>query len=309
MKVYDAAGIRNVAFVGHGGCGKTQLISTALFVAGGATRIGKVDDGTTVTDFDDEEIARKHTLASSLAHAEWQTTKINIIDTPGFANFLTDARAALRVAEAALVTVDAVHGVEVQTEKLWAEATILNRPRLVIINRLDRERASFERSLESLQSHCAREIVPIQLPVGDEKAFRGVVDLVRMKAWLNAADGSGALTEADIPADLAARATAAREQLIEMVAEADETLMETFFAEGTLSQEQLVSGLRSATMNARLYPLVCTSAAQAIGIQPLLDAIVSYVPSPADRGFPIIAADGTETTVMPSDTAPAAAFV
>jgi elongation factor G len=309
MKVYDAAGIRNVAFVGHGGCGKTQLISTALFVAGGATRIGTVDDGTTVTDFDDEEIARKHTLASSLAHAEWQNTKINIIDTPGFANFLTDARAALRVAEAAILTVDAVHGVEVQTEKLWAEATILNRPRLVVLNRLDRERAGFDRSLASLHSHCAREIVPIQLPIGDEKAFRGVVDLVRMKALLNAADGSGALTEAEIPSELTARAAAAREQLIEMVAEADETLMETFFAEGTLSQEQLVSGLRSATMNARLYPLLCTSATRAIGIQPLLDAIVSYVPSPADRGFPTIDADGTESTAVSSNTAPASAFV
>jgi elongation factor G len=309
MKVYDAAGIRNVAFVGHGGCGKTQLISTALFVAGGATRICTVDDGTTVTDFDDEEIARKHTLASSLAHAEWQNTKINIIDTPGFANFLTDARAALRVAEAAILTVDAVHGVEVQTEKLWAEATILNRPRLVVLNRLDRERAGFDRSLASLHSHCAREIVPIQLPIGDEKAFRGVVDLVRMKALLNAADGSGALTEAEIPSELTARAAAAREQLIEMVAEADETLMETFFAEGTLSQEQLVSGLRSATMNARLYPLLCTSATRAIGIQPLLDAIVSYVPSPADRGFPTIDADGTESTAVSSNTAPASAFV
>jgi elongation factor G len=309
MKVYDAAGIRNVAFVGHGGCGKTQLISTALFVAGGATRIGTVDDGTTVTDFDDEEIARKHTLASSLAHAEWQNTKINIIDTPGFANFLTDARAALRVAEAAILTVDAVHGVEVQTEKLWAEATILNRPRLVVLNRLDRERAGFDRSLASLHSHCAREIVPIQLPIGDEKAFRGVVDLVRMKALLNAADGSGALTEAEIPSELTARAAAAREQLIEMVAEADETLMETFFAEGTLSQEQLVSGLRSATMNARLYPLLCTSATRAIGIQPLLDAIVTYVPSPADRGFPTIDADGTESTAVSSNTAPASAFV
>ena len=309
MKVYGAAGIRNVALVGHGGCGKTQLISTALFVAGGASRLGRVDDGTTVTDFDDEEIARKHTLASSLAHAEWQQTKINLIDTPGFANFLSDARAALRVADAALLTVDAVHGVEVQTEKLWAEATILNLPRLVILNRLDRERASFDRSLESLHRRCARDIVPIQLPIGEERAFRGVVDLVRMTALLWAGDGSAAVTEVEIPDDMVARATTAREQLIEMVAEADESLIETFFANGTLSQEQLVSGLKSATMTARLYPLLCTSAAQAVGLQPLLDAIVNYVPSPADRGFPVIAPDGTETTVAAAHTAPAAAFV
>jgi elongation factor G len=309
MKVYDAAGIRNVAIVGHGGCGKTQLISSALFVAGAVNRIGRVDDGSTVTDFDDEEIARKHTLASSLAHAEWQKNKINIIDTPGFANFLSDARAAMRVAEAAILTVDAVHGVEVQTEKLWAEATILNLPRLVVINRLDRERASFDRSLESLHRDCAREIVPIQLPIGEEKAFSGVVDLVSMKALQFAADGSGKMTEGEIPAALVDRATKAREALIEMVAEADEALMETFFAEGTLSQEQLTRGLRSATMAGRIFPLLCTSATAAIGLQPLLDAIVNYVPSPADRGFATIAADGSETTVTASDAAPYSAFV
>ena len=165
MKVYDAAAIRNVAIVGHGGCGKTQLVSTMLFVAGAVNRLGKVDDGSTVTDFDEEEIARKHTLSSSLAHAEWQQTKINVIDTPGFANFLSDARSALRVAEAAVVVVDAVAGVEVQTEKLWAEAAALNLPRLVVVNRVERERASLERTLQSLHRDCAREIVPIQLPL------------------------------------------------------------------------------------------------------------------------------------------------
>src|SRR5690348_3255508 len=139
MKVYDAAAIRNIAIVGHGGCGKTQLVSSLLFAAGAVNRLGTVDEGTTVTDFDDEEIARKHTLSSSLAYAEWQQTKINIIDTPGFANFLADARSALRVVEAAIVTVDAVAGVEVQTEKLWGEAASLNLPRIVVLNRLERE--------------------------------------------------------------------------------------------------------------------------------------------------------------------------
>src|SRR6185312_2588928 len=147
MKVYDATSLRNVAIVGHGGCGKTQLVSTLLFVAGAVNRLGKVDEGTTVTDFDEEEIARKHTLSSSLAYAEWQKTKINIIDTPGFANFLSDAKAALRVAEGALLVVDAVAGVEVQTEKLWEEAAALNLPRIVVANRLERERASLERTL------------------------------------------------------------------------------------------------------------------------------------------------------------------
>src|SRR6266545_3465172 len=175
MKVYDAAAIRNVALVGHGGCGKTQLVAAMLYIAGAVNRLGRVDDGSTITDFDDEEIARKHTLSSSLAYAEWQKLKINIIDTPGFANFLSDARSALRVAEAAVVVVDAVAGVEVQTEKLWAEAAAQNLPRLVVVNRLERERASLDRTLQSLHRDCAREIVPIQLPLGDERNFTGVV--------------------------------------------------------------------------------------------------------------------------------------
>ena len=308
MKVYDAAAIRNVAIVGHGGCGKTQLVSTMLFVAGAVNRLGKVDDGSTVTDFDEEEIARKHTLSSSLAHAEWQQTKINIVDTPGFANFLADARSALRVAEAAVVVVDAVAGVEVQTEKLWAEAAAHNLPRLVVLNRVERERASLDRALQSLHRDCAREIVPIQLPLGDERQFTGVVDLVSMKALTFAPD-TGKVTEGEIPAHLAERAATAREQLLEMVAEADESLMETFFAEGTLTQEQLVSGLRTATVTGRLFPLVCTSGLHAIGIQPLLDAIVKYVPSPAEREFPAVGVDGADVTVKASETAPYSAFV
>ena len=308
MKVYDAAGIRNVAVVGHGGCGKTQLVSAMLFAAGAVNRLGKVDDGSTVTDFDDEEIARKHTLSSSLAHAEWQKTKINIIDTPGFANFLTDARAALRVAEAAVVVVDAVAGVEVQTEKLWADAEELALPRLVVVNRLERERASLERTLESLHRDCSRTIIPIQLPLGEEHGFTGVVDLVRMRALTFSAD-TGRVVEEDVPAAAAAEAGAARERLIEMVAEADERLMEKFFEEGTLSQDDLVAGLRAATASAKIFPLLCTSGLHVIGMQPLLDAIVSYVPSPAERDFPVLAENGGETAVKASESAPYAAFV
>ena len=308
MKVYDAGGIRNVAVVGHGGCGKTQLVSAMLFAAGAVNRLGKVDDGSTVTDFDDEEIARKHTLSSSLAHAEWQKTKINIIDTPGFANFLTDARAALRVAEAAVVVVDAVAGVEVQTEKLWAETESLGLPRLVVVNRLERERASLERTLESLHRDCSRTIIPVQLPIGEEHGFTGVVDLVRMRALTFATD-TGRMVEEDVPAGLADEAAAARERLIEMVAEADEKLMEKFFEEGTLSQDDLVAGLRAATASAKIFPLLCTSALHVLGMQPLLDAIVSYVPTPAERDFPTGGDDGAAGSVKASDSAPYAAFV
>src|SRR5829696_4155513 len=228
MKVYDAANIRNVALVGHSASGKTQLTSAALFDAGAANRFGKVDDGTTITDYDDEEIARKHTLSAALAYAEWNKAKINFIDTPGMANFLSDARAALRVADAALVLVDAVAGVEVSTEKVWSSAEELQVPRLIVLNRLDRDRASMERSVESLRAVFGRTVIPIQLPIGEEKNFRGVVDLVAMKAWTYPADGSGKGSEGAVPADIEGAATAAREALIEMVAEADDSLMEKF---------------------------------------------------------------------------------
>jgi elongation factor G len=309
MKVYEAAAIRNVAVVGHGGCGKTQLVSAALLAAGAVNRLGLVDDGSTVTDFDDEEIARKHSLSSSLAYGEWQKTKINFIDTPGFANFFSDARAALRVAEAALVVVDAVHGVEVQTEKVWAEAASLGLPRIVALSRLDRDRASLDRALDTLHRDCAREIMPIQLPIGEERGFTGVVDLVSMKAYTFTGDGTGKMTEGEIPAAMADRATQARTALIEMVAEADEQLMDAFFANGTLTQEQLSAGLRAATAAGKLFPLVCTSGLRAIGVQPLLDALVTLVPSPTERGFATVDADGNPASVPAADSGPYAAFV
>jgi elongation factor G len=203
MKVYDAANIRNVALVGHSASGKTQLTSAALFDAGAVNRFGKVDEGTTITDYDDEEIARKHTLSAGLAYAEWNKTKINFIDTPGIANFLADTRAALRVAEAAVLVVDAVSGVQVQTEKSWQAAEEAGLPRLVVVNRLDRERASLERTLKSIHAALSRTVVPIQLPIGEEKSFRGVIDLVAQKACIFLPDGSGKLSESDIPADMA----------------------------------------------------------------------------------------------------------
>ena len=203
MKVYDAASIRNVAVVGHGGSGKTQLVSALLFDAGMVNRLGKVDEGNTVTDYDEEEISRKHTLSASLAYAEWNKTKINLIDTPGFGNFFSDARAAMQVADGALIVVDAVAGVEVQTEKAWAACEEQQLPRLIVVNRLDRERASLERTLDSLRLTLNRTIMPIQLPIGEERDFSGVVDLVSMKAFTYAGDGSGKVTEGAVPANLA----------------------------------------------------------------------------------------------------------
>ncbi len=310
MKVYDAPSLRNVALVGHSGAGKTQLVSTLLFDAGAVNRIGRVDEGTTVTDYDDEEISRKHTLSAALAHVEWNRTKINVIDTPGMGNFLSDARAALRVADAALVVVDGVAGVEVSTEKIWAAAEELEVPRLVVLNRLDRDRASLDRSLDSLRGVFGRTVIPIQLPIGEEKSFRGVVDLVAMKAWTFETDGSGKASQGAVPADMEGAAATAREALIEMVAEADDALMEKFFDSGTLTQEELLAGLKRAISAGGIFPVLCASATANVGIQPLLDAIVSYVQSPAERGIPASEAKGgNDLRVQASESGPMAAFV
>jgi elongation factor G len=309
MKVYDAASIRNVALVGHTGSGKTQLASAILTDAGMVNRFGKVDDGTTVTDFDEEEISRKHTLSASLACAEWNKQKINLIDTPGMGNFLSDAHAALIVTDGALVVIDAVSGVMVQTEKVWAIAEELTLPRLIVVNRLDRERASLQRTLASLRESCSRTVVPIQLPIGEEKGFKGVVDLVAKKAYVYQLDESGKFTEGAIPADMTAAVEAEREALIEMVAEADESLMERFFEAGTLTDEELVKGLRSAVAAAKVFPLVCTSATLNIGIQPLLDSILAYLPSPADRPFKGLDKSGAAVLKKADDKAATSAFV
>jgi elongation factor G len=308
MKVYDAASIRNVTIAGHSGAGKTQLAAAILFDAGMVNRFGRVDDGTTVTDFDEEEVARKHTLAASLAYAEWNKHKINLIDTPGFGNFLSDTLAAMRVCDAAAVVVDAVSGVEVQTEKVWQAAEEYELPRLVVVNRLDRERASLSRTLDSLNTAFGRTVIPVQLPIGEEKSFKGVVDLVGMKAYVYETDGSGKFKEEGVPAAMADDVQAAREALVEMVAEADDKLMEKFFEEGTLTQDELVAGLRTAVLSRKIFPLLCTSSILNIGVHPLLDAFIAYVPAPTER-----AAKGTkggqEVDVNAADGGPYAAFV
>lgn len=308
MKVFDAATIRNVTIAGHSGAGKTQLAAAILSDAGMVNRFGRVDDGTTVTDFDEEEVARKHTLAASLAYAEWNRHKINLVDTPGFGNFLSDTLAAMRVSDAAVVVVDAVSGVEVQTEKVWQAAEEYELPRLVVVNRLDRERASLARTLDSLHTAFGRAVVPVQMPIGEEKSFRGVVDLVGMKAYVFETDGGGKFKEEAVPPAMEGDAKAAREALIEMVAEADDKLMEKFFEAGTLTQDELVSGLRTAVLGRKVFPLLCTSSILNVGIPMLLDAILAYVPAPGERP-----AKGTkggqDVEVAATEGGPYAAFV
>src|SRR3954462_15472313 len=256
MKVYDAANIRNVALIGHSGSGKTQLASAALFDAGTVNRFGKVDEGTTITDFDEEEIARKHTLSASLAYAEWNRTKINFIDTPGIASFIADARAGLRVADGAILVVDAVSGVQVQTEKTWQAADELGLPRLVLVNRIDRERASLERTLTSIHATLNRAVIPIQLPIGEERSLRGLVDLVTQKAYIYQTDGSGRFTESAVPPEEGDGAQSGREGRIEVGAGGGGALLGEFFEAGARTQEQVVGGRRSAPRAGKLFPLL-----------------------------------------------------
>ena len=202
MKVYGTKEIRNVGIVGHGDSGKTSVVSAMLFVSGATNRLGRVDEGTTVTDYDEDEIARRITIHSSLAHCEWNQAKINLLDTPGYAAFILDAKAALRAADAVVVLVDAVNGVEVQTEKTWSYAEEFGLPRLIVVNKMDRERADFDQAVASINEAFGREAVPFQIPIGSERNFRGVIDLIHMRAYTYEGDGSGKPTEGEIPADL-----------------------------------------------------------------------------------------------------------
>ncbi len=284
MKVYELSEIRNVGIIGHGSSGKTSLTSSLLFSSGAVNRLGKVDQGTTVTDYDEEEIARKVTISSALAHAEWKKTKLNLIDTPGYGAFIADARSCLRVCDGALLLVDGVAGVEVETEEVWGFTQEFNLPTLIVVSRMDRENASLGRAMESIAASMGRQAVPVQVPVGSEKGFKGVVDLVTMKAITYPADESGTFQTGEIPAEAQAEAKAARDKLMEMVAEVDDALMEKFFAAGELSQQDLSIGLTRAVKARRLFPVFCAAGLHNLAAHPILDALVAYLPNPGERG-------------------------
>ncbi len=290
MKSYNTEWIRNVGIVGHGDTGKTQLVSSLLFTAGMTPRLGKVSDGSTTTDWDEEEIARKISINTGLAYAEWQAvgqpekTKINFLDTPGYSTFINETKSSLIAADASLILVDAAAGVQVVTERVWDYATEYDQPRAFVLNWMDRELASFERSLGSLQTVFGRGVVPVQLPIGEEKNFKGVVDLVTMKALLYTPGGDGKARIEEIPADLADEAKIAHEALVELVAEGDDELMQEFFDKGTLPVEDLKKGLRGAVLAKRIFPILLSSALLSIGSDAILNFLVEIFPSPAFRG-------------------------
>jgi elongation factor G len=284
MRVYESDAIRNICLVGHGASGKTSLTSAMLFDSGAVNRLARVEDGNTVTDWEDEEIERKISISAALAHCEWNKKKINVLDTPGYTAFVADAKLALRATDAAVVVVDAVSGVEVQTEKFWEFSEDFGLPRMVVINKMDRDNASYERSLESLQETFGRQVVPVMIPLGAEKDFTGIIDVISQKAYTYNRDGSGKFQETEIPAKYQDEVATRREKLIEMVAEGSDDLMEKFFAEGTLETADVILGLRTGVAQKKIFPVICASANLNIGVPQVLDAIVEYIPSPSQIG-------------------------
>ena len=279
MKAFTTENLRNLAVIGHGDAGKTQLTASLMYVAGSTPRWGKVDEGTTVTDYDDDSIARKVSLNNNFAHIEYADSKLNIIDTPGYAAFVSHARPALRVVDCALVVVDGVNGIEVQTEKTWNYANEFLLPRFMVINKLDKENSDFGHALETATSSFARSIVPLTLPIGSEANFKGVVDVVHQKAY--EFDANGKAKEIPMPESGKDVFERTRERLIELVAESDDALMEKYFADGTLPEEDIYPNLARAIANSKLCPVYAVSSATLAGLSILLDHIIEFAPNPA----------------------------
>ncbi len=304
MKTYPTPKIRNVALVGHSGAGKTTLAEALLFRAGAITRAGRVEDGTTVCDFEPEEQKRHLSLSLALAPFEWEGHKINLIDTPGYADFIGDVHAALRVADLAVFVVSAVDGVEVQTEAIWRIAAELNLPRMIFINKLDRERANFQRTLDELRARFGAGIAPLELPIGEEAGFRGVADLLTDKGFLYE---GGTHTEGEIPDELAALEHEVHDNLVEGIVVADDEMLERFLEGDVPSPAELEHTLAVGVAAASVFPVVCGSAATQVAIDRLADFICEIGPSPADRpGIEVTAGTTTQDIAPDADGQPLA---
>ncbi|MEE9911153.1 MAG: elongation factor G [Deltaproteobacteria bacterium] len=283
MAKYESKQLRNLAVIGHGGTGKTSLCESLLFVSGKNERLGRVDDGSSTMDYEPEE-QKKHVSISSAANfVEWDKHKINIVDTPGDSNFTFDIRCSLSIVDNAVVVIDSVGGVEFQTQKVWEIADEYHLPRLIFINRMDRERADFNKVLDSIKTKLKRKATPICLPIGAEDKFQGIIDLITMKAY-TFTDNKGIAKATDIPADLLDEASLMRSSMVEDIAEADDELMNKYLEAGELSAEELKSGLRKGVLSGTVIPVICGSAVKGIGVTLLMDMAVSSFASPVDRG-------------------------
>jgi elongation factor G len=311
MATAEVKGLRNVALVGHSSCGKTSLAEAILFNAKAINRMGRVEDASTVMDFEPEETSRVKSLNAALAHFEWKKHFINLIDTPGDSNFFSDTLLSLEAVDGAVIVVEAIEGVKVQTEKAWQRCSDLGIPRVFFINKMDRERADFYKTVDDISSILKAKPLIMQLPLGKEENFRGVVDLITMKASVYAQDLSGTHKEQEIPQEMATQAAEMREKLIEDIAEVDDELVEKYLNEGSLSEEEIRQGLTKGVASSAFFPLLCGTATKNIGVAHLMENILQLLPSPLDRN----GREGTrpgeaeKATRAPSPDGPFSAFV
>jgi elongation factor G len=307
MKEYTTEFLRNVALVSHGGAGKTMLAEAFLHFTGATTRLGKVEDGTTISDYDEEEIRRKISLYTSLLPVEYRDVKINVLDAPGYTDFVGEVVSAISVADAAAVLIDSVAGVEVGTEIAWRYADEHELPRLVVINKLDRDNANFAAAYASVEefAHAAgQRLVRLQLPVGEKHDFKGVIDLISMKAFLG--DGK---SPSEIPADMQDAASEAHFALVEAAAEGEDALLEKYLEAGSLSDEEIIRGLKHVVQSRAYFPVLCAAGAHEIGVGPLLNAVVDLLPNPAQMPARVAQGREGEEKLAASDTGPLAAYV
>ena len=279
----DVKEVRNIAILSHGAAGKTSLADAIVFTAGAVDLMGSVDAGNSVFMHEPEEISRKITITSALGFADWKGVRINIIDTPGYINFLEEARGTLRAVNGAVLIISAISGVKAETEKIYKFACDYEIPRVAFISKLDKERADFFRAVGDMEKYFCKNSLVLQLPIGLEANFTGVVDLIKMKALMFAQDGSGKFEEKDVPANMKDDAVAYRKKLVEQIAETDDSLLEKYLDKGDLSQEDIIAGLKHGTIGGGLLPVLCGSPVKNMGIQPLLDMVLMCLPSPAEH--------------------------
>jgi elongation factor G len=308
VKTYEPSQIRNVLLVGHGGAGKTTLAEALLFLGGAVTRMGTVEDGNTVSDFEPEETKRQISVSLAMTPVEWRETKLNLLDAPGYADFIGDVRAALRAVDACLFVVSAVDGVEVQHEVVWELAVEHALPRAFFINKMDRERASFERTLDQLVQSFGTQAAPLQYPIGEEHDFEGLADLLSRKAYRYPSGPKG--EESDWPDDIAGKADPYREKLTEAVAEADDALLEKYLDQGELAEDEIVRGVKAGVAEAKFAPVLCGAASKGIGVDRVADLLVDAFPSPADRPpVKVMTREGQEEERSGDPNGPLTAFV
>ncbi len=307
MKEYTTEFLRNIALVSHGGAGKTMLAEALLHVTGAATRLGKIEDGTTISDYDEEEIRRKISLSTSVIPVEHREVKINVLDAPGYTDFVGEVISALSVSDAAVVLIDSVSGVEVGTEIAWRYVDEFKLPRMVVVNKLDRDNANFDKAYESVEQFAhanEQRLVKLQLPIGEKHEFKGIVDLISMKAYLG--DGK---TASEIPAEMKTAAEEARFSLVEAAAEGEDALLEKYLEAGALSDEELIRGLKDVVRSGAFIPVLCAAGAHETGILPLLDAVVNLFPSPLQAVSRVAQGKDGEEKLAASDSGPLAVYV